>query len=73
VHVNVCNDGEFPLLADFPKRPEMGAIKLNDAGVEAVGIDVVVKDKIHHSHAPAHPEPKQEGTAFPSSTAAALT
>jgi hypothetical protein len=44
--VNIGDHGKTTLHAYFPKAPKIASIETNDARVKAVGIEIVVKNKI---------------------------
>ena len=46
VGVNIGDHGKTTLPAYLPKTPKIVPVETNDAGVKAVGIEIVVKDKI---------------------------
>jgi len=46
VGVNIGDHGKISLRAYLPKAPKVPSVETNDAGVEAVGIEIVVKNKI---------------------------
>ena len=44
--MDIGDNGESPFLANAPERTEMTPIEANDAGIQAVRIDVVIQNEI---------------------------
>jgi hypothetical protein len=72
VRVNISDYGETTLLAYVPKAPEIAPVKTNDAGAKAVGIEIVVKNKIDDLSQPILATAKEKCTALPCILAATL-
>ena len=50
--MDVGDNGESPFLANAPERTEMTPIEANDAGIQAVRIQVVIQNEIDDPGAP---------------------
>jgi hypothetical protein len=70
--VNIGDYGETTLLAYLPKTPEIAPVETNDAGAKAVGIEIVVKNKIDNLGQPILATAKEKRTALPCIPAATL-
>ncbi len=62
--VNIRHDRQAALLAKRPKLAEITAVEVNDAGVETVGIQIVIKHEINDPSTLALPAAEQESSAF---------
>jgi hypothetical protein len=51
-------------LAEIPQRAEVATIKTNDAGVQAVRVEVVVQNEIDNPSPPIIPPAQEEGSAL---------
>jgi hypothetical protein len=70
--VNIGDHGETTLLTYLPKVPKIASVETNDAGAKAVGIEIVVKNKIDDLGQPILATAKEKRTALPRMPAAAL-
>src|SRR5437899_5825250 len=70
MNVDIGHDGHFQFPALFPDQAELAAVELDDSVVEAMWIDVVVKEELLDSLGPPVGAAEQEGAAFAPATGA---
>lgn len=70
--MDVSDDAKAPASAYFPKRTKKAPVKMYDAGIEAMRVQVVVKHKVDNSTAVSFSGAKKKCTAFPRFSAPAF-
>ena len=72
VYVDVCHDRQPARLADGPELAEKSSIESDDAAVERVRIEIVVKYEVDDARCPVVTVSEQERTALTTAVAATL-
>src|ERR1700730_10746794 len=72
MHVHGGDHAQTAALADVPERAKVPAVKVHDAGVECVWVEVVVENEIDDPRAALVAESQQERPALPAGGLAPL-
>ena len=70
--VNVPDDAQFPAPARLPKCAEISAVHAYDAGIERMGIEIVIENEIDDPGMGVVTAAKQKSAALPAMVAAAF-
>lgn len=73
VDVNIGNNRQSTCFANRPQFGEIVPVKMNDAAVEAVWIEVVVKDEVDGARSTIFSTPEEKCAALSAASATALT